>query len=401
MEYFRLLASTVVSKIVNFLGYLGRRKHPKLLVVKLDHLGDVVTATPVFRSLREAFPDARIDALVGPWAEDLVAANPFVDKVLTYDSARFRRPAGTREGPRRRLRQMRAIAAHRYTHIVDLRGDSWTLLLPFLSGAVRRVDRGSVRLESWIEQRVSGGDPTAARIPRHEVETNLEIIRPLLGKGAPGAGAPWTGVPWTGAPGTGAPKVEVFINDHDRRALAARLRPLGIPVDAPLVTIHPGASWRPRAWRLERFVEVARQILDRHPVHVVILGTVEEMDIADRMALLLRDDRAHFIFDLRLSETATLIERSLLFIGNDSGIAHLAAAIGTPLIALYGPQDPRRFRPWSEKAVVLHKPVPCFPCKQKVCVIPHNPCVNLIYVEEVMRSAEAVLGPPVEARTIS
>lgn len=400
MEYFRLLVSAVVSEIVNFLGYLGRRKHPKLLVVKLDHLGDVVTATPVFRSLREAFPDARIDALVGSWAKDLVAASPFVDKVLTYDSARFRRPAGAPEGPGRRLRQMRAIAAHRYTHIVDLRGDSWTLLLPFLSGAVRRVDRGSVRLESWVEQRVSGGDPTAARIPRHEVETNLEIIRPLL-KGVPDAGASWTGTPWTGVPVAGAPKVEVFINDHDRRALAERLRPLGIPVDAPLVVIHPGASWRPRAWRLERFAEVARQILDRHPVHVVIVGTVEEMDIADKMGLLLRDPRAHIIFDLRLSETATLIERSLLFIGNDSGIAHLAAAIGTPLIALYGPQDPRRFRPWSEKAVVFHKPVPCFPCKQKVCVIPHNPCVNLTYVEEVMRSAETLLGPSVGTPSIS
>ncbi len=391
MEYFRLLVSAIVSEIVNLLGYPGRGKNPKLLVVKLDHLGDVVTATPVFRSLREAFPDARVDVLVGPWAKDLVSANPFVDKVLTYDSARFRRPAGPRESPRRKLRQMRAIAAHRYTHIVDLRGDSWTLLLPFLSGAVRRVDRGSVRLESWIEQRISGGDPIAARIPRHEVETNLEVIRPLMGKYAPVAGAP----------GPRAPRVEVFITDHDRRALAARLRPLGIPVEVPLVTIHPGASWQPRAWRLERFAEVARQILDQHPVHVVIVGTVEEMDIVDKMGLLLSDDRAHFLFDLRLSETATLIERSLLFIGNDSGIAHLAAAIGTPLIALYGPQDPRRFRPWSEKAVVLHKPVPCFPCKQRVCVVPHNPCVNLTYVEEVMRSAEAVLGPPVEARTTS
>jgi heptosyltransferase-2 len=124
------------------------------------------------------------------------------------------------------------------------------------------------------------------------------------------------------------------------------------------------------------------------------------MDIADRLGILVRDRRAHFLFDLRLIETATLIERSVLFLGSDSGIAHVAAACGTPQITLFGPQDPRRFKPWSNRATVLHKPVPCHPCKQKVCVVPHNPCVNLIFVEDVMREAEAMLGPPVGAPAI-
>ncbi len=391
MEYVRLFLSALVTTIVDIVGPLGRRKSPKILVVKLDHLGDVVTATPVFRALRQAYPDARIDALVGSWAQGLLSGNPFLDRILIYDSTLFSRSEGGRRGFGQRLRQMRAIAAHRYTHIVDLRGDAWTLLLPFLSGTVRRVDRGTVRLESWLTRRMwaFGGAPLPVAAI-HEVETNLAVIRPLLG---PSGSQP--------PPSTASARVEVFLTDPDRRALAERTRAFGIPDDAALVVIHPGASWRPRAWRPERFAEVAREILARYPVHVCFVGATEDADIADRIAILVQDRRAHFLFELRLIETATLIERSVLFIGSDSGIAHLAAACGTPLIALYGPQDPHRFRPWSERAIVYHKPVPCFPCKQKVCVVPHNPCVNLIYVEEVMRGAETVLGPPVEARTIS
>jgi len=242
-----------------------------------------------------------------------------------------------------------------------------------------------------------GGAPPQAE-PVHEVETNLAVIEPLVGKVPQGSsGRPPAPAPAPAAP----PRVEVFITDQDRRGLTARTKTVGIPDDATLVTLHPGATWRPRAWRPERFAEIAREILGRYPVHVCFVGTTEELDIADRLMILVQDRRAHFLFDLRLMETATLIERSVLFIGSDSGLAHVAAACGTPLIALYGPQDPRRFKPWSTRAITLHKPVPCFPCKQRVCVVPHNPCVNLIFVEEVMRSTEAVLGPQVEAPAAS
>jgi ADP-heptose:LPS heptosyltransferase len=384
MEYVRLLVSALASTVVNILGPLRRKRPPKLLVVKLDHLGDVVTATPVFRSLRAAFPGAPIHALVGPWARDLLAGSPFIDRVVTYESSRFRRPGAPRANAGRPLRVMREVAAERYTHVIELRGDSWTLLLPFLSGSARRLDRGTVRLKGWLSRRAGGRAPGGGSpAPLHEVETNLAVVRPLVGP-----------------PGPDRARVEIFLGEKDRESAAVRLRALGIPEEGSLVTIHPGASWRPRAWRPERFAEVARQLLARHDVHVLFLGTPGDLDIAAHIGTLLSHRRAHFVFDSSLSETAALIDRSVLFIGNDSGIAHIAAACGTPVVALYGPQDPRRFRPWSEHAVVLHKPVPCFPCSQTVCVRPELPCVNLIFVEEVMRHAEAVLGPPVPARHV-
>jgi len=290
MEYFRLFLSSLVTTIMDLVGPFRRRRPPKLLVVKLDHLGDVVTATPVFRALREAFPAARIDALVGSWAKPLIEGNPHLDRVLIYDSRRFDRSRGKREGMGRRLRQMRSIAAHHYTHIIDLRGDSWTLLLPFLARARHRVDRGTVRLEAWLSRRMwaFGGAPAQAE-PVHEVETNLAVVQPLLGKLASRSSILVAAAPR---------RVEVFITDQDRRALAVQTRTLGIPDEAALVTIHPGATWRPRAWRAERFAELAREILGRYPVHLCFVGTTEELDIADRLMILVQDRRAHFLFEI-------------------------------------------------------------------------------------------------------
>jgi lipopolysaccharide heptosyltransferase II len=383
MEYVRLLASAIVSAVVDVLAVFRREYSPKLLVVKLDHLGDVVTATPVFRTLRAAFPEAPIHALVGPWARDLLEGNPFIDRVSVYESRRFRRRA-ERADARHPFRVMLGVAAEGYTHVIELRGDSWTLLLPFLTGAKHRVDRGTVRFERWLEGRWPWGHPgSGSRAPVHEVVTNLDIVLPLVEDPEP--------IP---------NRVEIFLSEEDRALVAVRLKALGIS-EAPLITIHPGAPWRPRAWRPERFAEVGRQLLARYDVHVLYVGAAEDVDIRDRISALLPDRRAHFLFDWRLTETAALIERSALFIGNDSGLAHIAAACGTPVIALYGPQDPRRFGPWSERAIVHHKPVPCFPCKQTVCVVPHNPCVNLIFVDEVMRSAETVLRPLLAGRPSS
>src|SRR6185503_12532626 len=221
------------------------------------------------------------------------------------------------------------------------------MLLPFLTGAAHRVDRGTVRFEDWLERRM--GDARArTRPPKHELETNLEIIRPVVEDLVLPPARP-----------------ELKIPEAERASLSRRTRAMDVPVGVPVVTLHPGAAWRPRAWRPERFAEVALQLIDRYPgLHVCFVGSAADADIAEKIAIIVKNPRAHLLFDLRLLETAALIERSVLFIGSDSGIAHLASAVGTPQITLFGPQDPRRFRPWSDRATVLHKPVPCFPCNQ-------------------------------------
>jgi ADP-heptose:LPS heptosyltransferase len=174
-EYAIFILSAAVSVVVNALGRTRRSSGPlRILVVKLDHLGDVVLATPALGALRERYPDAAIDVLVHPGSAVVVEHNPAVTRVVTYRSERFARPGPSSVDGMSRLRE---IARAGYDVIVELRGDERTLLLPFLAGATRRVDRGTVRIRESLRRRARG----AAHRPMHEVEVNLEVVLPLLG----------------------------------------------------------------------------------------------------------------------------------------------------------------------------------------------------------------------------
>ena len=390
MEYGLFLASAAVSALVNAAGRFRRTRPRRFLVVKLDHLGDLVTATPVFRALRDAHPDAVIDALVGPWAARLLERSPHLSRVLTYDARRFRRMRGAGgtvgaravaggERPAPPLARMRVVARGGYTDIVELRGDAWTLLLPFLCGARQRSDRGSARIALWLRRH--GLLPGGSNLPLHEVATNLATARPFL---APGV------VP------DEAMAVEVAA--AEREALRRRLADAGIDLARPTVCIHAGALWRPRAWWLERWASLAAHLEERHHVQTVFVGSAAERDLEAELRAVASGPGRHFLFGtLSLRETCVLLGEARLVIGNDSGLIHIAAACGTPVVGLYGPQLPERFGPRAPRSIALHHRIDCCPCAQRTCVRPEEPCVNLITVEEVLAAAERLLAPGAQA----
>ncbi len=372
-EYALLAASAVVSAAANLAGALrpsSRRAPRRILVVKLDHLGDVITATPALRTLRDAHPEAHIDLLVAPAVAPLFEEGPLVNRVVPYESPRYRRGPALQE-------TASSLRGERYDTIVELRGDWRTLWLPFRVGAVRRLDRGSVRVRDWLARRFA---PRLRRsgAPLHEVESNFEVVRPLLPANAPAT----------------PPAAEVHISFPAHESLEWRLAEADIDPRRPIVTIHPGAFWRPRAWLPDRFAAIADWVAEHYDAQVVLIGSAVERDVEAAVRGRVGKARALSMFGtLRLPELAALLQRSSLLIGNDSGVAHLAAACGTPTVALFGPQDPRRFRPWSDRAIALHHPVPCFPCAQVRCVHPELPCVNLIEISEVQAAVRRLLGP--------
>ena len=371
-EYFLFLLSACVSRVVNLWGrFRGRGPSRRILVVKLDHLGDVVLATPALRALRERYPDAVIDALVHPDSAAAIHGNPAVTSVLMYRSPRFHRGEAAD-----RFERLREIARARYDTVVELRGDGRTLFLPFLCGATRRVDRGSARIRHAIRWRTRRDTPRVV----HEVEANLEIVRPSTGERPAEATRP---------------RVEVHPSAEARATMHRKLEERDIPAGAQLVVIHPGAAWRPRTWRPERFGAVADWILGHYDARVLLVGSENERDVEDAVLRSMKETPVHALTGrLTLDELSALLGSSALFLGNDSGPAHLAAACGVPSVVLFGPQDPRRFGPWSERTHILHRPVTCFPCRQVVCVMPENPCVNRNEIGEVIARVRESLGSP-------
>jgi ADP-heptose:LPS heptosyltransferase len=392
------VASALVSAVVNALGALrGRPRGPeRILVVKLDHVGDVVLATPAIRALRDSHPDAAIDVLASPGSGFLLSGHPAVNRVLAYDSPRFRRrTAGSApdraKGPPAASAEtlpLEEIARGRYTIVVELRGDEATLLLPFRTGARRRVDRGTVRLWDWVARR-AGGD----RLPLHEVETNLAIVRPLLcGDAAERV---------RDATPERAP-LEVHLAADAEGSLARKLASAGVSIREPVVCVHAGASWRPRAWDPPRFAAVADWVEAHYHAQVVFVGSGDERDIEAAVRANTKGGRIFWLSGaISWEELHALLARSLLFLGNDSGPAHLAAAVGIPSVVLFGPQDPRRFGPWSARTIVLHHPVRCWPCAQTRCVRPEAPCVNDIQVGEVTAAIARLLDVPARAAEIA
>ena len=403
------LASAVVGVVVNLLGLMrgSGAKPARILVVKLDHVGDVVLATPAIRALRESNPDAVIDALVLPSSAFVLAGNAAVNRILVYDSPRYRRglggggtpavgatpasgksgatpaggatPVGAAPAGAARTTVLREVVRDRYDIVVELRGDEATLSLPFRCDARRRVDRGTVRIRDWIARRLGGGD----RPPLHEVETNLEIVRPLLTRELA-----------EGVRGVTPEQVslEREASPEADRSLTRKLERAGVSLREPIVTVHAGASWRPRAWDPARFAAVADWIRDHYHAQVVFIGSEDERDIEATIRANLKGGPAFWLTGaITWDELHALLTRSALFLGNDSGPAHLAASAGTPSVVLFGPQDPRRFGPWSSRAIVLHHPVPCWPCAQKRCVRPEHPCVNDITVAEVTAAIARLL----------
>lgn len=367
-----LAASALVSFIVNTIGVTRDRRVPnRILVVKLDHLGDVITALPAVRALRDAHPSARIDLLVSPAVAPILAETHAVDEVLTYSSPRYLRHSAASDSGR----ALRDVARRRYDTIVELRGDSKTLVLPLWVRAGRRLDRGSLRVRSWFQGRVNVG-----RSQLHEVETNFQIVAPLLP---------------AGARGRQPPELRLAVTTATKSSMRAKLEASGAA--RTWIAIQPGAPWRPRAWPADRFAVIARWVRDRYDASVAVLGSGDEKDIeASLRAALGSDDReihCHF-GTFTLPEVAALLSECRLFIGNDSGLAHLAAACGARVVVLFGPENPDRFRPWSQHVRVLHHVVPCWPCTQRVCVRPENPCVRLIQTAEVEAAVREILLEP-------
>ena len=373
------LASAIVGVAANALGSFRRRGPERMLIVKLDHVGDLVLASAAIQALRDAHPEAVIDALVAPGSAFVLAGSSAVNRVLTYESPYFRRGPRDEHAPR-----LDEVVRDRYTTIVELRGDWDTLRLPFRCSARRRVDRGTVRLQNWLARRFDAGGS-----PLHEVETNLRVVRPLL--------SPEVRDRVQDATPERAP-IEVARTTDADRTLARTLESAGVDPREPIACIHPGASWRPRAWDPARFAAVAAWIRDHYHAQVVFVGSDEERDIEASVRASIQGGRTFWLTGaISWDELHALLARSMLFVGNDSGPAHLAAAAGTPSVVLFGPQDPRRFGPWSARTVVLHHRAPCWPCAQTRCVRPEAPCVNDISTSEVQAAVARLLDVPARA----
>lgn len=314
----------------------------RLLLIRLSSLGDVILCTPVVKALRRSFPSASISMVVNTKFADLFKWDPDLNEVIPLKPASLRQIVG------------RADVA------IDLHNRLKTAFIALLSGARKRIGYEG-QLSPLYTDPVSdeGG---------HIVERHVSLLRPL------------------GIDPKPIPPVEVCVPERFKRWAWGELGKRGVPGEGIRIGLFPGAGWPSKMWGEGRFAEVGRRAVDQLGAHILVFGGPSERGLAERVASLI-GRRAHPFEGLNLIELAALISTCHLFVSNDTGPMHLAAAVGVPTLGLFGPGDPARFSPWAPGCHAIKGDAPCSPCRLfKSC--DGRRCMGSISVEEVWRWVE-------------
>lgn len=349
-----------------------------ILLVQLDHLGDAVLTAAVLPALRRRFPQARLEVLAAEWNRELFTACPEVNRVHVSRVNRFAR--GVRGGWifstwwwGWRLRRRKFDLA------IDVRGEFPHALILRLSGAKRRLgwDCGGGGFLLTDRARFVPGRP--------EIESRLALLAAL---GIPNDEAVQAKQPWF-EPGAAA-----------RRTVARRLEALGPPA-SPLVVLHVSAGTQAKRWPVEHWRELLGRLLVEREARVVLIGVREERQVAQTIT---QGKPWPNVIDwtgcLTLVETAALIAAADVFVGADSGPAHLAAAVGTPAIVLFsGTNRVEQWRPWGERVAVLRHETACSPCHRQSCPWAEHPCMSRLTPLAVFRQVQNLLPARIESES--
>ena len=377
--------------------------HPSsILLIRPDHIGDLLFTTPALRALRAAFPQAYIAYLAGPWARAIVENNPHIDEVIVCECPGFtRRPkASFLEPYTLLLKYARRLRRRNFDLAINLRFDFWWgALLAYLAGIRQRVGYDIAECRPFLTEAVPHTKG------KHEVEQNLTLIEAVTNglrnmHDSNKALTDETICQVAGRQGTGGKgqvRLEFEPTGEEREFAAHYLFERGVEEGDKLICIHPGAGAPVKLWRREGFAQVADVLAQRHGVRVILTGSERERPLVQAIADGMREAPIVAAGDLALGQLAAVMERCSLVLGVDSGPLHLAVAMGTPTVHLYGPVDHRAFGPWGDPArhLVLLADLDCIPCNRldyPPKELADHPCVRLISVEQVLAACERLIG---------
>nr|WP_312562832.1 lipopolysaccharide heptosyltransferase II [Anaerospora sp.] len=337
-------------------------QYKNILIVKLSAIGDVIHALPVAHALKQEYPQARITWVVEKPAYDLLTNNPAIDEIILFDKPKFKSFAGLLKyspefADKLKMRQ--------FDLALDLQGLFKSAAIVALSGAKQRVGYCNMReLSGWVSRPVCG-----AYSKGHVVERYLDVARFL---GCEVKTATFT---VNNTPG----------EEINGAAIAAQA---GLPAGHPYVILAPGTNWPSKCWPVERFSQLAAA-LKGSGILSVITGAANDRSLA----LAIRNvcpEAIDLTGQTTLKELAFLMKGACCFIGGDTGPMHLAAAMQTPVIALFGPTDPARNGPYGDCHTVLTVQAECRNCWKRECPEGKR-CLAAIEVEPVLAAVQNTL----------
>ncbi|MFZ5801107.1 MAG: lipopolysaccharide heptosyltransferase II [Candidatus Omnitrophota bacterium] len=336
----------------------------RILLVRTDRIGDVLLTTPVLKALKEFWPYSYVAMLIAPQTREIVEGNPYLDEVMVFDK---------QKGWRGFWGMVRKLRSKHFDLALVLHTKRWTNLLCFLSGIKERVGYHNNKFGFLLTQKIPDTRPQGKM---HEAEYCLAALSRI---GIPAQYSP----PFMPI----SSSAEIWADEV--------LKSNGVARKDLLIALNPGASCPSKRWREEKWAILARRLSEKLGAKIAIICGSSDMSVAQEVL-----SRVSFpVIDLAgktsLKQLASFLRRANLFITNDSGPMHIACAVNTPVVAVFGRNEkglsPRRWGPWGKLSTVLHKEVGCELCLAHNCQKGFA-CLEAISPEEVLTVAEQLLS---------
>lgn len=312
----------------------------KILVIRVDGIGDLLNSTPAISLLRKSYPSAEITVLARPLNAPVLIGNPDVDRVLVFDND------GKHGGTLARLQFYRELRRERFQLVVAMQTAMWSHFVAFISGAPYRLGRYQKRFRSTLTHAWRG---RYRKGETHEVDRNLELVRLIC-------------------QGTGERKLVYRVLPDEIAAAKARRTSWGIGDDAFLIGIHPGGSSFDKRWPEKHYADLADRLAQQYKATILLLRGPEEAELVQNIQEAMQFPAVTYAPET-IRELGALLSCCNMVICNDSGPMHLAAALDAPMVAIFGPTDHVAWHPLSENASIVRRDMPCWPCSAHKCKI--------------------------------
>ncbi len=330
-----------------------------ILVVNVNWLGDAIFSTPVFKALKKTYPKARISCLAVPRVKEVLLHCPYIDEIIVYDEK------GEHWYPWAKLKLVFLLRQKKFDAAFLLHRSLTRAFLVYLAGIPLRVGYKTSK-PSFFLTRAIEIDENLHRMDHYAKILKDEAIAV-------------------------EDAYELAIPEEDVKKMQTTLSAQGIEPDDYLVVVNAGGNWDLKRWPYERFAQLIARLVRNFHVKVVIPGADKDLGLAHSIARLSGVDPVVLAGSTGLKELLALFKRADCVISNDTGPLHLAASVGTDVIALFGPTRPQITGPKGRgRAVVLYKEIGCnkAPCYHLSCS--HNECMHAITVDHVCEALQTI-----------
>ncbi|MDZ7262192.1 MAG: lipopolysaccharide heptosyltransferase II [candidate division KSB1 bacterium] len=330
----------------------------KILIIQTAFIGDVVLTTPLARATKQSFANSKVHFLVIPSTSNVLENNPYIDQLMVYDKR------GKERGFRHILKLAWKLTRERYDLALLPHRSFRSALIAFLAHIPRRLGFDTSAAPFLLTQRI----PYQRDL--HEVERNLTLLKPFQVN------------PIHKQP-------EIYPDEKDRQVVDHFFDHQGINQNYDLIALAPGSIWPTKRWPEERYAQLAQKLIEQSSSTVILVGSKQDQTLCQWIAGQTKGPIYNAAGEFTLRQSAELLRRCRLLVSNDSAPMHLAVAIGTRVVAIFGPTVPGfGFYPYGPGHVVIEKELACRPCGLHGgtrCPSGSFQCMKGISVEEVFQ----------------